>query len=116
MAHAQHEPLRPASDAEQQALTALVKAMSARVDRVRRARALLAVAEPEETVAGWNAEPTPFVWGGKRQARRERARQRRIDGSAACRSITYLRHDPLVLALSSYSSLVPFRWLIVYTV
>ena len=38
----------------------------------------------EETVAGWNVAPTPFVWGGKRQARRERARQRRIGGSAAC--------------------------------
>jgi len=38
----------------------------------------------EETVAGWNAAPTPFVWGGKRHARRERARQRRIGGSAAC--------------------------------
>jgi hypothetical protein len=37
----------------------------------------------EETVAGWNTAPTPFVWGGKRQARRERARQRRIGGSAA---------------------------------
>ena len=36
-----------------------------------------------ETVAGWNEAPTPFVWGGKRQARRERARQRRIGGSAA---------------------------------
>jgi hypothetical protein len=29
------------------------------------------------TVAGWNAAPTPFVWGGKRAARRQRARQRR---------------------------------------
>jgi hypothetical protein len=38
----------------------------------------------EATVAGWNQAPTPFVWGGKRQARRERARQRRIGGSAAC--------------------------------
>jgi hypothetical protein len=38
----------------------------------------------EETVAGWNAAPTPFVWGGKRQARRQRARERRIGGSAAC--------------------------------
>jgi hypothetical protein len=28
-------------------------------------------------VAGWNAAPTPFVWGGKRQARRQRARERR---------------------------------------
>jgi len=37
----------------------------------------------EETVAGWNVAPTPFVWGGKRQARRQRARQRRLGGSAA---------------------------------
>ncbi len=38
----------------------------------------------EETVAGWNAEPTPFVWGGKRKVRRERVRQRRLGGSVAC--------------------------------
>jgi len=30
-----------------------------------------------QTVAGWNADPTPFVWGGKRAARRLRARERR---------------------------------------
>jgi hypothetical protein len=30
-----------------------------------------------EQVAGWNAAPTPFVWGGKRAARRQRARERR---------------------------------------
>ena len=29
------------------------------------------------TVAGWNVQPTPFVWGGKRHARRQRARERR---------------------------------------
>ena len=29
------------------------------------------------TVAGWNANPTPFVWGGARRARRQRARERR---------------------------------------
>ena len=28
-------------------------------------------------VRGWNADPTPFVWGGKRAARRQRARERR---------------------------------------
>jgi hypothetical protein len=35
--------------------------------------------------AGWNQEPTPFIWGGKRKARRERARQRRhrVGGSGA---------------------------------
>ena len=28
------------------------------------------------TVKGWNQDPTPFHWGGKRQARRLRSRQR----------------------------------------
>jgi len=37
----------------------------------------------EETVAGGNAAPTPFVGGGKRHARRERAHQRRIADTAA---------------------------------
>lgn len=37
----------------------------------------------EETVAGWNEQPTPFVWDGKRRRRRERARLRRLGGSAA---------------------------------
>ena len=48
---------------------------------------------PEEIIAwleaaacGWNRDPRPFIWGGKRQARRERARQRRhrVSGSGAC--------------------------------
>jgi hypothetical protein len=39
----------------------------------------------EATARGWNREPTPFVWGGKRQARRQRARERRhaLGGSGA---------------------------------
>jgi hypothetical protein len=37
----------------------------------------------EYTVAAWNDYPTPFIWGGKRKARRERARQRRLGGSPA---------------------------------
>lgn len=43
------------------------------------------------TVAGWNAQPTPFVWGGARQQRRWRARQRRhaLGGSGA------VTHRPL---------------------
>ena len=36
-----------------------------------------------DAVAGWNAQPTPFVWDGKRRERRRRARQRRLGGSAA---------------------------------
>lgn len=40
----------------------------------------------EAAAHGWNRAPTPFIWGGKRQARRERARQRRhrLGGSGAC--------------------------------
>ena len=39
----------------------------------------------EATVRGWNRYPTPFVWGGKRKARRERARARgrALGGSGA---------------------------------
>jgi hypothetical protein len=37
-------------------------------------------------VRGWNADPTPFAWGGKRAARRARAhaRRHRVGGSGAC--------------------------------
>lgn len=37
----------------------------------------------EQTATGWNRHPTPFVWAGKRKARRERARLRRLGGSGA---------------------------------
>lgn len=48
---------------------------------------------PEQIIAllegvaqGWNLNPTPFEWGGKRAARRQRSRQRRhaLGGSGAC--------------------------------
>jgi hypothetical protein len=40
----------------------------------------------EATVRGWNREPTPFEWGGRRAERRARSRQRRqaLGGSGAC--------------------------------
>jgi DDE superfamily endonuclease len=39
----------------------------------------------EAAARGWNRAPTPFIWGGKRRARRERAWQRRhrLGGSGA---------------------------------
>jgi len=39
----------------------------------------------EATVRGWNRDPTPFEWGGRRKARRERAYGRRhtLGGSGA---------------------------------
>ena len=42
----------------------------------------------EAAARGWNAAPTPFIWGGKRQARRQRAweRRHRLGGSGACTS------------------------------
>ncbi len=38
-----------------------------------------------DTIAWWNRHPTPFVWGGKRHARRNRAcaRRHRLGGSGA---------------------------------
>lgn len=40
----------------------------------------------EAAARGWNRDPTPFEWGGKRAARRARSRQRRhaLGGSGAC--------------------------------
>ena len=39
----------------------------------------------EATAAGWNREPTPFEWGGRRaeRRRRERLRRQRLGGSGA---------------------------------
>ena len=44
----------------------------------------------DDTVAGWNANPTPFVWHGKRYERRQRARQRRLGGSPASQALPQL--------------------------
>jgi hypothetical protein len=41
----------------------------------------------EATARGWNADPTPFTWHGKRYLRRQRSRQRHhhaLAGSGAC--------------------------------
>ena len=54
----------------------------------------------ESVARAWNRAPTPFVWGGKRKARRDRARQRRrygyaLGGSGACtlRLLSYRRPE-----------------------
>ncbi len=68
--------------------------MAESVQRVLKRRALDGQhpTTPEEIIAwleaaarGWNREPTPFIWGGKRKARRVRARERRhaVGGSGA---------------------------------
>ena len=45
------------------------------------------VAWLEATARGWDADPTPFAWAGKRLRRRQRSRQRHhhaLGGSGAC--------------------------------
>ncbi|HVA89109.1 MAG TPA: hypothetical protein VNL71_04635 [Chloroflexota bacterium] len=53
------------------------------------------IAGLEATARGWNRHPTPFVWGGKRQARRHHAYQRRhrLGGSGACTTRTLSRTE-----------------------
>jgi DDE superfamily endonuclease len=53
----------------------------------------------EDAARGWNADPTPFVWHGKRHLRRQRSRQRHhhtLGGSGACVRRP-LRHRPTAL-------------------
>jgi hypothetical protein len=68
--------------------------MAESIQRVLKRRALAGqhpqtpaeiIAWLESTARGWNRQPTPFVWGGKRQARRQRAyaRRHRLGGSGA---------------------------------
>jgi hypothetical protein len=47
------------------------------------------------TARGWNADPTPFEWGGQRAQRRQRARERRhsLGGSGACTQRALPRRD-----------------------
>ena len=50
----------------------------------------------EATARGWNADPTPFVWHGKRATRRARSRARRhaVGGSGACTRRPVRRRRP----------------------
>ncbi len=51
-----------------------------------------------EAAAGHGSgAPTPFVWGGKRAARRQRQRERRhrLGGSGACSRVPVPRHAEL---------------------
>jgi hypothetical protein len=52
----------------------------------------------EAVARGWNQDPTPFEWGGRRAARRERARQRRhaLGGSGACTRRPIRRHRTIL--------------------
>lgn len=63
---------------------------------------------PEKIITGleavaqtWNRQPTPFVWGGKRAARRARQRQRRqsllaLAGSGACIRLPVRPHKTIL--------------------
>jgi hypothetical protein len=47
----------------------------------------------EATARGWNAAPTPFIWGGRRRARRQRINDQRhpLGGSGACTTRPFKR-------------------------
>jgi transposase len=47
-----------------------------------------------DAILGWNRHPTPFIWGGKRHARRDQAyaRRHRLGGSGATASYVAPRH------------------------
>jgi hypothetical protein len=51
----------------------------------------------EAAARHWDAAPTPFVWGGKRAARRRRQRERRhrLGGSGACSRVPVRRQADL---------------------
>jgi hypothetical protein len=60
----------------------------------------------EATAAGWNQDPTPFEWGGKRAARRQRARERRhrLGGSGAYTRRRLPRRTRWEAVLSNHNS------------
>ncbi len=58
----------------------------------------------EAVATAWNQHPTPFEWGGKRSARRQRARIRRhhqLGGSGACTVAPIPRNPASTERLSS---------------
>lgn len=60
----------------------------------------------EAAVAGWNRDPTAFEWGGKRAARRQRARDRRHrqGGSGAYTRRCLPRRTPLEVSVCNRDS------------
>lgn len=52
----------------------------------------------EAAARGWNRDPTPFEWGGRRARRRGQARSRRhaLGGSGACTRRPVSRHRSIV--------------------
>jgi hypothetical protein len=52
----------------------------------------------EGVASGWNQNPTPFEWGGKRFARRQRSRERRYAlGGSGARTRRLIRYRPSLL-------------------
>lgn len=63
----------------------ILREMRREPDRDKDQTATWSLATLQGAARGWNRDPPPFVWGGKRQARRQRARerQRTLGGSGA---------------------------------
>lgn len=91
--------------------------MTESIQRILKRRALAGQhpTTPEEIIAwleavakAWNRNPTPFVWGGKRAARRARSRRRRhaLGGSGAFTYRPLRRARPTIIEKWRYSSQV----------
>ena len=65
---------------------------------------------PEGVVQGWNLNPTPFEWGGKRAARRQRSRVRRhaLGGSGVYAHRPILRNHNLFQKWQEVHQLTPY--------
>ena len=76
MSYCPKNPLRPLLEEERRQLIDLSRCQAAPAGQVARAKA---------AARGWNTSLTPFVWGGKCAARRQRAweRRHRLGGSGA---------------------------------
>ncbi len=107
MARPQKVPLRPVTAEEQETLERLVKASSARVDRVRRARALLAVAQGQSFAqaarqAGYQSSSTVAALVGRFQQQGlvavtiagGRGRRPTYDGAARAQIVATAQRPP----------------------
>ena len=78
MSRQKKDPLRDLTVPERQELEQLSRSQVAHAVGVTRAKLLLAIPRGDDHQ---DAAPTPFVWGGKRAARRQRERRHRLGGS-----------------------------------
>jgi hypothetical protein len=62
-----------------------------------------------DTIEGWNRHPTPFIWGGKRHARRDRAYARRHRQGGSGATTQYIPHAAFVRCAITDGSAIPLQ-------